>query len=179
MYIVACHVFHCATHFLWSCWAPARQASAWPYVRLAQSVAKAFNWAVGDAGDRHRIPPVTRRSFHRPRWTGVTRTRRPADSLRAEPRSWQRRRAIQSSSTRSAGYLRYDRAAGITRSLNGCSNAPGTANRHARWPGWPRPGPEARRPASGCHSILPGSATSQAPREAATLRHQRHGGSFG
>jgi hypothetical protein len=55
---------------------------------------------------------VKRRSFHRPRWTGVTRTRRPANSLRVKPRSWQRRRARQSSSTESAGYLRCDRRRG-------------------------------------------------------------------
>ena len=83
---------------------------------------------------------MKRRSFHRPRWTGVTRTRRPANSLRAEPRSWQRRRARQSSSTRSAGHLRCDRAAGVARSLDGSSSAPDAAHRHARWRGWPRPG---------------------------------------
>ena len=38
-------------------------------------------------GCRAPIPPGKRRSFHRPRWTGVTRTRRPADSLKVKPQS--------------------------------------------------------------------------------------------
>ena len=87
------------------------------------------------------IPPVTNRSFHRPRWTGVTKTLRQANSLKVMPRSWERRRASRpSSSTRSAGHLRCDRAAGVAASLDGSSSAPGAAHGHARWRRWPRPG---------------------------------------
>src|ERR1035441_6970120 len=83
---------------------------------------------------------VTRRSFPRPGWTCVTRTRRPANSLKVQPRSWRRRRARPSSSTRSAGYLRCDRAAGVALSLDESSSAPGAARRRARWRGCYRPG---------------------------------------
>ena len=86
----------------------------------------------------NRITPVKRRSFHRPRWTDVTRKRRQANSLKVMQRSWQQRRATQSSSTRSAGHLRCDRVGGVALSLDGSSSAPG-ADRHAPWRGCSRP----------------------------------------
>ena len=56
------------------------------------------------------------------------------------PRSRQRGRARQSSSTESAGYLRCDGAGRDRPFPRRLQQAPGAAHLHARWRGWPRPG---------------------------------------
>jgi hypothetical protein len=114
---------------------------------------------------------VTRRSFPRPGWTCVTRTRRPANSLKVQPRSWRRRRARPSSSTRSAGYLRCDRAAGVALSLDESSSAPGAARRRARWRGCYRPGRRAAVPAQKAAACAGVATTSSPTRKAPGARH--------
>ena len=112
---------------------------------------------------------MTRPSFHRPGWTCVTRTRRPANSLRVKPRSWQRRRARRSSSTRSAGYLRCDRA----RFLDGSSSAPGAAHRHGWWRGWPRPGRRGAVPAQKPAGLRPPHSPQPRKHPAPATTHQQ------
>src|ERR1039458_4195953 len=94
---------------------------------------------------------------------------------KGEPRSWQRRRARQSSSTRSAGYLRCDRAGGIARSLDGSSSAPAAAHRHARWRGWsrPRPRPWPRSPPPCVGVATPFSPAQEAPGARAPTGNRR------
>ena len=87
-----------------------------------------------------------------------------------KPRFRQRRRARQSSFTRSAGYLRCDGAGGFALFLDGSSSAPGAAHRHAGWRGWPRPGRRGAATAQkaaglrrGSHDIPPAPEAPHAP----------------
>jgi hypothetical protein len=91
-----------------------------------------------------------------------------SESLKVKPRSWQRKRARQSSSTKSAGYLRCDHGGGVALSLDGSSSAPGAAHRHAGWRGCSRPGRRGAvpRPEPGgvVTGVLPGLGTPRGTR---------------
>ena len=65
-------------------WRPSSTESPWQYTRHGVDPVDAGRKShLGSAGiGRAQIGPGKRRSFHRPRWTGVTRTRRPANSIR-------------------------------------------------------------------------------------------------
>ena len=105
---------------------------------------------------------MTRRSFHRPGWTRVSRTRRPAASLRVKPRSWRRRReAVQLYRVCQLPAMRRRRRGGaFPRRLQQRPRCGASACRVARVAP-PRPprrshGTEGRRPAPGFRaSFLP------------------------